>query len=169
MSSETVSVSDDPSVFHVLETYPWDQDGEYQIGLRAILGPATDASQIHELTLRAQVFYLARKKNIPIDFDAYKAYLASKPDDYYEPSLNSISASNKPISLSEVTEAGTETEASQAPLHQLRRPSGSQIPSVPLSISPNDASPNSATDTNVSPPTPPQRPTPRPSPRLWPS
>lgn len=30
------------------------------------------------MTLRAQCFYLSRKKSISIDFDAYKAYLAAK-------------------------------------------------------------------------------------------
>jgi hypothetical protein len=49
-----------------------------QGGLSAILGSTTDPSQIQELTLRAQVFYLSRKKSIPIDFDAYKTYLSSK-------------------------------------------------------------------------------------------
>lgn len=36
-------------------------------------------SRTEELTLRAQLFYYARKKNIPsINLDAYKAHLASK-------------------------------------------------------------------------------------------
>jgi len=49
-----------------------------QIGLTAILGPNPSPSQLHDLTLRARCFYLSRKKSIPIDFDGYKAYLASK-------------------------------------------------------------------------------------------
>lgn len=68
-----------------------------QGGLSAILGPATDASQIQELTLRAQVFYLSRKKSISIDFDAYKTYLSSKssqaPTSTSNSTLNSAPAS----------------------------------------------------------------------------
>lgn len=48
-----------------------------QGGLSAILGNASSPDQIRELTLRAQCFYLSRKKKIDINFDGYKAYLAS--------------------------------------------------------------------------------------------
>jgi hypothetical protein len=50
-----------------------------QGGLSAILGPNPSPSQIHDLTLRAQCYYLSRKKKVPIDFNEYKAYLATKP------------------------------------------------------------------------------------------
>lgn len=49
--------------------------------MAAILGPnaGSSPSQIQELTLRARLFYYARKKNIPpVNFDAYKAHLAAK-------------------------------------------------------------------------------------------
>jgi hypothetical protein len=49
-----------------------------QGGLSAILGSSTAPDQIQELTLRAQCFYLSRKKGTPIDFDAYKTYFTSK-------------------------------------------------------------------------------------------
>jgi hypothetical protein len=48
-------------------------------GLSAILGPNPSPSQIHDLTLRAQCYYLSRKKKVPIDFNEYKAYLATRP------------------------------------------------------------------------------------------
>lgn len=41
------------------------------------MGNASSPDQIRELTLRAQCFYLSRKKKIDINFDGYKAYLAS--------------------------------------------------------------------------------------------
>ena len=50
-----------------------------QGGLSAILGPNPSPSQIHDLTLRAQCYYLSRKKKVPIDFNEYKAYLATRP------------------------------------------------------------------------------------------
>lgn len=52
-----------------------------QGGLTAILGPNPQPSQVHDLTLRAQCFYLSRKKSVPIDFDGYKAYLSAKQDE----------------------------------------------------------------------------------------
>lgn len=50
----------------------------HQGGLSAILGPNPSPSQLEDLTLRAQCFYLSRKKSTPIDFDAYKIYLSTK-------------------------------------------------------------------------------------------
>lgn len=49
-------------------------------GLSAILGGAKSAPQIQELTLRAQCFYFSRKKlnGAPVDFDAYKLYIAGR-------------------------------------------------------------------------------------------
>ena len=49
--------------------------------MSAILGNATSPDQIQELTLRARCFYLARQKSISIDFDAYKAHIASEASD----------------------------------------------------------------------------------------
>ncbi len=68
-----------------------------QGGLSAILGPNPEPSQVHDLTLRAQCFYLSRKKSVPIDFDGYKAYLSAKQDENLSkltsksPSLSTIS------------------------------------------------------------------------------
>ncbi|RQM04749.1 hypothetical protein DH86_00004059 [Scytalidium sp. 3C] len=82
MTTETNSSSDNADIFNQLDTYPWDTDNEFQIGLSAILGSTSSPSQVRDLTLRARCFYLSRKKSVPIDFDAYKAHFLSKyPDD----------------------------------------------------------------------------------------
>ncbi|TAQ90832.1 hypothetical protein B7494_g838 [Chlorociboria aeruginascens] len=92
MESEPALAQGGTDIFKELEAYPWDEDKDFKLyrrkqeliafylqgGLSAILGSTTSLSQIQELTLRAQCFYLSRKKSIPIDFDAYKAYLANK-------------------------------------------------------------------------------------------
>jgi hypothetical protein len=44
------------------------------------LGSNSTPDRVRELTLRAQCFYISRKKNTTIDFDAYKAYLESRGD-----------------------------------------------------------------------------------------
>jgi hypothetical protein len=78
-----------------------------QGGLTAILGPnptSQTPAQTNDLTLRAQCFYLSRKKNIPIDFDAYKTYLASRsPAEPTSASLNP-KFSNAPESLPATTQ-----------------------------------------------------------------
>jgi hypothetical protein len=99
MATELPPEQDDRRLFEDIDAYPWDNDTEFQVsnlkisvwiiakisckgGLAAILGPDTGSSpsQTQELTLRARLFYYARKKNVPpINFDAYKAHLASKP------------------------------------------------------------------------------------------
>ncbi|TGO20523.1 hypothetical protein BPAE_0288g00050 [Botrytis paeoniae] len=71
------SGSSDISIYKDLVSYSWDTDKEFQGGLSAILGNASSPDQIRELTLRAQCFYLSRKKKIDISFDGYKAYLAT--------------------------------------------------------------------------------------------
>ncbi|MCJ1477291.1 hypothetical protein MMC13_005962 [Lambiella insularis] len=64
-------------IFHLLDTYPWSTDPEFQHGLRAILGPPPSPSQAEQLTLRARCFYYSRKHNTPpIDFDAYRDWHA---------------------------------------------------------------------------------------------
>ncbi|RDL38217.1 uncharacterized protein BP5553_02557 [Venustampulla echinocandica] len=78
MATEPSSIPDDTEIFRQLEHYPWSKDKEFQGGLSAILGPSPSPSQVEDLTIRAQCFYLSRKKSIPIDFDAYKSYLANK-------------------------------------------------------------------------------------------
>ncbi|KAF7900976.1 hypothetical protein EAF00_003197 [Botryotinia globosa] len=81
MATETSdqSGSSDISIYKGLVSYPWDTDKEFQGGLSAILGNASLPDQIRELTLRAQCFYFSRKKKIDINFDGYKAYLATHP------------------------------------------------------------------------------------------
>ncbi|PQE29871.1 myb dna-binding domain protein [Rutstroemia sp. NJR-2017a WRK4] len=80
MATESVQVADEEniSIFKELESYPWESDAEFQGGLTAILGSNSTPDRVRELTLRAQCFYISRKKNTTIDFDAYKAYLESR-------------------------------------------------------------------------------------------
>ncbi|KAL9638610.1 MAG: hypothetical protein Q9164_001442 [Protoblastenia rupestris] len=66
------------SIFQQLEAYPWSTDPEFQIGLRSILVSNPAAEQAEHLTLRARCFYFARKKGVPIDFSAYKAWRAQR-------------------------------------------------------------------------------------------
>ncbi|APA05614.1 hypothetical protein SS1G_02069 [Sclerotinia sclerotiorum 1980 UF-70] len=81
MATETSdqSGSSDANIYKDLQSYPWSTDNEFQGGLSAILGNASSPEQIRELTLRAQCFYLSRKRKININFDEYKAYLATHP------------------------------------------------------------------------------------------
>ncbi|KAF1965850.1 hypothetical protein BU23DRAFT_560707 [Bimuria novae-zelandiae CBS 107.79] len=65
-------------VYESLEEYNWDDDAEFQSGLSAILGSNSSPEQASELTLRARCFYYARKYNINIDFDAYKAHRSAR-------------------------------------------------------------------------------------------
>ncbi|KAI4161663.1 MAG: hypothetical protein LQ342_004671 [Letrouitia transgressa] len=64
----------DISIFQQLESYPWSEDVEFQTGFHAILESNPDPPQVENLTLRARCFYYSRKHNIPIDFDAYRAW-----------------------------------------------------------------------------------------------
>ncbi|KAF2640513.1 hypothetical protein P280DRAFT_490010 [Massarina eburnea CBS 473.64] len=76
MSAAEIADSPD-AVDAALEAYNWDDDVEFQAGLSAILGSTSSPEQTSELTLRARCFYYARKFNINVDFDAYKAYRSS--------------------------------------------------------------------------------------------
>lgn len=64
-------------VYNQLDAYPFDQDEEFQGGLRAILGSAQSPEMIDHLTLRAKCFYYARKSGTKIDFDDYKNWVES--------------------------------------------------------------------------------------------
>ena len=64
-------------LYHQLDEYPWDQDQEFQGGLRAILGSVQDPTQVEHLTLRAKCYYFARKAGTPVDFDGYKQWVES--------------------------------------------------------------------------------------------
>lgn len=62
-------------LYHRLDEYPWDQDQEFQGGLRAILGSVQDPAQVEHLTLRAKCYYFARKAGMPVDFDGYRRWV----------------------------------------------------------------------------------------------
>jgi len=66
---------DQSYVFHQLDSYPWDQDHEFQGGLHAILGQVQNPEQVEHLTLRAKCYYYARKANTHVDFDGYKQWV----------------------------------------------------------------------------------------------
>ncbi|EME85596.1 uncharacterized protein MYCFIDRAFT_150657 [Pseudocercospora fijiensis CIRAD86] len=68
---------DNTPLFRQLDEYKWDDDAEFQGGLRAILGSAENEQQVEHLTLRAKCYYYARKAGIPVDFDGYKAWVES--------------------------------------------------------------------------------------------
>lgn len=66
---------DSTYLFHQLDSYAWDEDQEFQGGLRAILGSVSDPAQVEHLTLRAKCYYYARKAGTPVDFNGYKAWV----------------------------------------------------------------------------------------------
>ncbi|KAF2006240.1 hypothetical protein P154DRAFT_481976 [Amniculicola lignicola CBS 123094] len=96
MDTSTTHPSPD-SAFQALETYPWDDDVEFQAGLSAILGSNSSPEQATELTLRARCFYYSRKYSTPIDFDAYKAYRTSLLHPQSQSQSQSQPASHLPI------------------------------------------------------------------------
>ncbi|KAK4505763.1 hypothetical protein PRZ48_003728 [Zasmidium cellare] len=77
MGSEAPAVPelDNTILFHQLDSYPWDEDQEFQGGLRAILGSVSDPEQVSHLTLRAKCYYYARKAGTNVDFDGYKQWV----------------------------------------------------------------------------------------------
>ncbi|TKA66049.1 hypothetical protein B0A55_09638 [Friedmanniomyces simplex] len=68
---------DSTCLFHQLDAYPWDDDQEFQGGLRAILGSVQDPAQVAHLNLRAKCYYYARKSGTQVDFDGYKRWVES--------------------------------------------------------------------------------------------
>ncbi|KAJ9618505.1 hypothetical protein H2203_009102 [Taxawa tesnikishii (nom. ined.)] len=79
MATQAISDGGDPTnLFRQLDSYPWDEDQEFQAGLRAILGPASSPEQVAHLTTRAKCYYFARKHGTPVDFNSYKAWLRDK-------------------------------------------------------------------------------------------
>lgn len=74
MSSEAQTDLDNTVLFHQLDSYPWDEDEEFQGGLRAILGSVQDPEQAQHLTLRAKCYYYARKAGTNVDFDGYRQW-----------------------------------------------------------------------------------------------
>ncbi|PNS20480.1 hypothetical protein CAC42_5930 [Sphaceloma murrayae] len=74
MATEGTSAGD---LFRDVDQYDWDNDQEFQGGLRAILGSANSPEQIAHLTLRARCFYYSRKFGTKVDFEGYQAYRRS--------------------------------------------------------------------------------------------
>ncbi|KAK0939835.1 hypothetical protein LTR29_008572 [Friedmanniomyces endolithicus] len=68
-------------LFQQLDAYPWDDDQEFQGGLRAILGSVQDPTQLSHLTLRAKCYYYARKAGTHVDFDGYKHWVERNASD----------------------------------------------------------------------------------------
>lgn len=57
----TPHATEDPVIlFQQLDDYGWDNDNEFQGGLRAILNSAATPDQINHLTSRAKCYYFAR-------------------------------------------------------------------------------------------------------------
>lgn len=75
-------------LFHQLDSYPWDEDQEFQGGLRAILGSVQDPAQVEHLTLRAKCYYYARKAGAHVDFDGYKRWVENGHSQAAASSLN---------------------------------------------------------------------------------
>ncbi|KFY58789.1 hypothetical protein V496_05954 [Pseudogymnoascus sp. VKM F-4515 (FW-2607)] len=90
--------SNNEKLFEELDAYNWEKDAEFQAGLSAILGPNPSPSQLRDLTIRARTFYYARKTSQKIDFDAYKAHLASRsPDELPAPKPTDAGESPAPL------------------------------------------------------------------------
>ncbi|CEJ62083.1 Putative MYB DNA-binding domain protein [Penicillium brasilianum] len=78
--------SQSPSSFEQLKAYSFTSDPEFANGLAIILGhagtPASEAemSRDDDLVLQAKCFFFSRKEKItpPLNFTAYKAWLAGK-------------------------------------------------------------------------------------------
>jgi hypothetical protein len=66
---------DSSYLFHQLDNYPWNDDQEFQNGLKAILGSTQDQAQLEHLTLRAKCYYYARKFGTKVDFEGYKRWV----------------------------------------------------------------------------------------------
>jgi hypothetical protein len=66
---------DSSYLFHQLDNYPWNDDQEFQNGLKAILGSTQDQAQLEHLTLRAKCYYYARKSGTKVDFEGYKRWV----------------------------------------------------------------------------------------------
>ncbi|KAK7533919.1 uncharacterized protein J3D65DRAFT_631794 [Phyllosticta citribraziliensis] len=117
--AEAPAASD--NIYAQVDGYPWDSDCEFQGGLSAILGANPSADQAIELTLRARCFYYTRKFNIPVDFDAYKAYRASIPS---------------PPPITPVTTNGLATPTSSSSTSASPQPQTQLQPAAPSSSTP---------------------------------
>jgi hypothetical protein len=86
------SLNDTTYPFHQLDSYPWDEDPEFQGGLRAILGSVQDPAQVEHLTLRAKCYYYARKAGTPVDFNGYKSWVENNHSNEPNPNPTSTTA-----------------------------------------------------------------------------
>lgn len=75
METTTDSSLDSTYLYNQLDNYPWDDDQEFQGGLKAILGSTQNQEQLAHLTLRAKCYYFARKSGTKVDFDGYKQWV----------------------------------------------------------------------------------------------
>lgn len=101
--------------YHQLDEYPWDQDEEFQGGLRAILGSVQDPAQVDHLTLRAKCYYYARKSGTQVDFDGYKQWVESlrngtSPTNGTGGPIETTTASQPAADPAQVSTASTEGE-----------------------------------------------------------
>jgi Family of unknown function (DUF5572) len=83
VSPTTIMASQD--LFAQLDSYNWDADQEYQLGLQRILQTAGPNAPIDDLTLKSKIFYFARKFGQAADYDKYKAHCSSKAQSEQDP------------------------------------------------------------------------------------
>lgn len=75
MAAATDLSLDSSYLFHQLDNYPWDDDQEFQNGLKSITGSTQDQAQLEHLTLRAKCYYYARKSGTKVDFEGYRRWV----------------------------------------------------------------------------------------------
>ncbi|OBT59651.1 hypothetical protein VE04_00178 [Pseudogymnoascus sp. 24MN13] len=119
MSKEmSTEPSNNEKLFQELDSYNWEKDAEFQVCLTLFtpLNPIpsltlmfarlasppssaqTQAPPAESLTIRARTFYYARKTNQTIDFDAYKAHLASRsPEEFPAPKPSDAAGESTPL------------------------------------------------------------------------
>ncbi|KAK8247018.1 hypothetical protein HDK90DRAFT_461806 [Phyllosticta capitalensis] len=121
MASAPEEAAASQNIYAQVDGYQWDSDREFQGGLSAILGANPSPDQAVELALRARCFYFTRKFNIPVDFDAYKAYRASIPT---------------PSPVDAVTTNGLATPTTSSSTSASPQPQSQSQPPAPTSASP---------------------------------
>ncbi|KAF3396477.1 hypothetical protein F1880_007353 [Penicillium rolfsii] len=110
--------SESSHLFEQLKAYPFTSDPEFANGLAIILGhagtPASDAemSRDDDLVGKAKCFYFSRKMKItpPIDFAAYKAWLAGASSE-----SNAATAVSEQSNEASTGTTVTTTESATAP------------------------------------------------------
>jgi len=65
-------------LYEHLDAYDWDNDAEFQGGLRAILGSSNSPEQIEHLTIRARCYFYARKFGTRVDFQGYQQWVQNR-------------------------------------------------------------------------------------------